>query len=135
MGVQTFLNKTLTSCLEQKKEGHMKTLGLFCLMLFFWTGVEAKCNCPKPPKPPKPKEDKIYIQPENIQILPNQIAVQIDEEILTPSALFSDTQGIYVLSSERRRRQGRCPDGYWECSECTGCTPWISPDCDWCGYY
>lgn len=124
--------------------------GMFCLMLFLFSGSAVfaeKKNCPCPgPKfsendekkkcpCPGPKysenDEKIYLQSNEIDISNNQIFVKVENKIVPAIALYSDNQGIFILT---KKRQGRCPEEYWECSTCSGCSPWHAPDCDWCGY-
>jgi hypothetical protein len=108
-------------------------LGIICLLLLLGpVAVNAKCKCGKPPKETVEVE-KIYLDPVEIDIVEKQIFVKIKDRTVPTCVLYTDEEGIYVLA-KRGREQGRCPEDYWECSTCSGCTPWFSAECDWCGY-
>ncbi|MBS0604403.1 MAG: hypothetical protein JSS60_05115 [Verrucomicrobia bacterium] len=109
-------------------------IGALCLLLFLvnTSTVEAKkkkCPC----SGPKYSEcaEKIYLDSSDIDLTGNQIFVKIEDTIKPALALYSDNQGIFVLT---KKRTGRCPEEYWEWGTCGGCSPWHAPDCDWCGY-
>lgn len=112
------------------KTGFKCFSGIICLLLLLGpAAVSAKCKCGKPPKENKYVE-KIYLNPSEIDILDKQIYVKVEDEAIPVLTLYTDQEGVFVLV---RRRQGRCPEEYWECDTCTGCTPWHSAECDWCG--
>ncbi len=115
------------------KTGLRCFLGAICLLLLLGpAGINAKCKCGKPPKD-KQHSEKIYLNPSEIDIVDKQIYVKVENSTVPTFALYSDNEGIYILN-KRGRDQGRCPEDYWECSTCGGCTSWYSAECDWCGY-
>lgn len=101
-------------------------------MLLGSAEIHASCKQGKPPKD-KNLVEKIYLDPSKIEITNQQILVEIENVLVPAVALYSDPEGIYILA-KRGREQGRCPEGYWECNTCRGCSPWITVECDWCGY-
>lgn len=104
--------------------------GMMCL-LSLHVHADQKRTCPCPgPKVPEPSV-KMYVQPNEIELADGQIFVKMGSELQSMKALFSDKDGFYVLA---KKRQGRCPEEYWECDTCGGCSPWYAVDCDWCGY-
>ncbi|MGC1878898.1 MAG: hypothetical protein WA347_07855 [Rhabdochlamydiaceae bacterium] len=117
------------------KTGLKRFLGIICLLVFLATASaeSSDSRCPCQPKPPNSNKafEKTYLKSSDVEIGENKILVRIEDKIIPAIALFSDDQGIYVLV---RKRQGRCPEDYWECDTCSGCTPWYHPECDWCGY-
>jgi hypothetical protein len=134
---QIFINlQQIVGVINKKvsmKTGFKRFLGIVCLLLLLGpAAASAKCKCGKPPKE-NAQVEKIYLNPTEINILEKQILVKIEDEAMPAFALYTDQEGIYVLT-KRGRDQGRCPEEYWECGTCGGCTPWHSPDCDWCGY-
>lgn len=109
-------------------------LGVICLLLFLGTANAEDMNwkCPCKPKPPSSKNDeKKYLSSSDIEISDNKILVRFEDNVIPAIALFSDENGIYMFT---KKRQGRCPEEYWECSTCSGCSPWYASECDWCGY-
>lgn len=110
-----------------------KTLGILCLLLFITTASAENLNskCPCRPRPPGTNvREKTYLNNSDIEISQNKILVKIQGKVEPAIALFSDEDGLYILT---KKRQGRCPEEYWECSTCGGCSPWYVPECDWCG--
>ena len=108
--------------------------GLMFLTLLLATASHAFAKSPassNPNRKPAPCVEKIYLNPSDIQFLDNQILVNIENTPKRTLALYSDDKGIFVLT---KKRQGRCPEEYWECGTCGGCSPWHAPECDWCGY-
>lgn len=95
-----------------------RLLAFFVLLCF--GSITAYAGCPKCPKPPKFMEcEKTYIVGSQIEIVEDQIFVNVAENVVQTSALYADEAGLYFKDF---RKQGCCPDGYWECSVCHDCT-------------
>jgi hypothetical protein len=119
-----------TKRMVSMKTGYKCFWGIICLLLLLGpASISAKCKCGKPPKE-NHLEEKIYLSASQIDIVENQIYANLESEAIPVLTLHTDQEGIYVLV---RRRQGRCPEGYWECDTCSGCTSLYNWDCDWCG--
>jgi hypothetical protein len=61
-------------------------------------------------------EERIYVQPHQIDIRSNEILCEIDGEYVPVSELKVDEAGIYVAGREV------CPNGHrFRCGTCGGC--------------
>ena len=69
------------------------------------------------------KGDKIYINPETIVLYENKIYLNVDNNPIPISALFSDSHGIYI-SKKREAKENT-----WVCPTCGWVNPSTSPVC------
>lgn len=69
------------------------------------------------------REDKIYINPEAIIIHENKIYLNVDNNPITVSSIFSDDEGIYISKKKEEEKKT------WTCPTCGYENPYTSPIC------
>lgn len=79
-------------------------------------------------------QEKVYIQPESITILHNQIYVQIEKDLIPIGRLFCDDKGIFVLIDDIRVAKGIFGDT-WICPKCGYENYVVIQNCGQCGRY
>ncbi|MCX6988836.1 MAG: hypothetical protein NTZ52_04975 [Chlamydiae bacterium] len=62
--------------------------------------------------------EKIYISADHLFFNANSIYVTLPGGVIKTSTIFSDQRGLYLKDF---KRQGQCPDGQWQCSDCNRC--------------
>ncbi len=77
-------------------------------------------------------EDKIYINPEAIIIYENKIYLNITNNPVPVSSLFSDDKGIYISKKKGKDEEEKKT---WTCPTCSWENPYTSPICQNTAYH
>lgn len=69
--------------------------------------------------------EKIYVQPEQVQIANEGILIQSLENSFFVNQLNYDLQGLFFLTSDILQCNIKCPNGHMKtCRNCNGCNGW-----------
>ena len=111
-----------------------RSLGVFLVLLFVIATVQSYAGCPcKKKRKHKPKQnesyEKVYVAPAQVDIKGNKILVQMEDQIVTTPAIFSDENGIFIKDCSVEE----CDDGFWQCRTCGACNEKYYLWCRTCG--
>lgn len=93
------------------------TVLFFCLMTRAVFGIEGDIKIQRVP-------EKLYIDPQTIQIVDNNIVVYFSNNWVATNAIHSDSNGVYIQSDSFL--------GFWTCSRCGFVNPAWNFVCDNC---
>lgn len=76
--------------------------------------------------------DKIYINPEAVVLYESKIYLNVDNNPILVSALFSDAGGLYISKKKEEKEK---KEGTWTCPTCGWTNPLTSPICEKSGQH
>ncbi|MDP1608198.1 MAG: hypothetical protein Q8L98_02655 [Chlamydiales bacterium] len=71
------------------------------------------------------QSEKIYVQPDQISLLPDGISVCLNSQWFPVNAIYSDSQGVYVTNLSFFT---------WICPKCGWENSWLDNQCQNCPY-